>query len=252
MSERPGPGMHANGEVPGAGRSAAGPGLVASLLPAGICVVEETSQDIVDVPLFPQEQAVIRNVVRRRREEFTTVRVCARRALARLGISPVPVLPGPDGAPTWPPGVVGSITHCRGHRACAVALDSEVAAVGIDAEPNQVLPYDMLEAISLPSERAAIRRLPVTTPAVHWDRLLFSAKEAIYKVWFPLTGRGLDFAQAEVALRADGGFTARLLVDGARVGSRPMVGLAGRWRATDSVLATGIVVPAVGSPRPHG
>lgn len=233
-----------NGRALGGGPPPAGSGLVASLLPAGNCVVEETSQDITDVPLFPQEQEVIGNVVQRRRQEFTTVRVCARRALARLGISPAPILPGRRGAPVWPAGVVGSMTHCEGHRACAVALDSDVTAVGIDVEPNAALPDDMLEAISLPSERAVLQRLPATAPRVHWDRLLFSAKESIYKVWSPLTGRWLNFSQADVVLRADGSFSARLLAQGAWVGSQPLAGLTGRWGATESLLATAIAVPA--------
>ena len=70
----------------------------------------------------------------------------------------------------------------------------------------------MLDLISLESERALLadltRRLPGT---VHWDRVLFSAKESVYKAWFPLTRRWLGFEQADIELRLDGTFEAMLL-----------------------------------------
>ncbi|WP_423832395.1 hypothetical protein [Streptomyces manipurensis] len=71
----------------------------------------------------------------RRRAQFATARACARRALAGLGREPVALLPGPGGAPQWPSGVVGSITHCEGYRAAVAAPAGVVAALGIDAEP---------------------------------------------------------------------------------------------------------------------
>lgn len=68
--------------------------------------------------LFPQECAFIARATESRRREFATARSCARAALARLGRLPAPVLPGPGGAPQWPDGVTGSITHCPGPRRC--------------------------------------------------------------------------------------------------------------------------------------
>ena len=48
---------------------------------------------------------------------------------------------------------------------------------------------------------------------VHWDRVLFSAKESIYKAWFPLTGRWLGFEEASLSIDpAAGTFAARLHV----------------------------------------
>jgi 4'-phosphopantetheinyl transferase EntD len=79
-----------------------------------------------------------------------------------------------------------------------------------------------------------------------WDRLLFCAKEAVYKAWFPLTGQWLGFAVADITIDAtDGTFSARLLVpvpalDGAPLGD----GFAGRWLASDDLLLTAIAVPA--------
>ncbi|MGN5635089.1 4'-phosphopantetheinyl transferase family protein [Streptomyces sp. AC154] len=64
--------------------------------------------------LFPEEAAQVARSTPARRAEFTSVRACARRAMTRLGRAPVPVLRGPRGAPLWPPGLVGSMTHCQG------------------------------------------------------------------------------------------------------------------------------------------
>jgi 4'-phosphopantetheinyl transferase EntD len=43
----------------------------------------------------------------------------------------------------------------------------------------------------LPGERAMLRDLAATAPGPCWDRLLFSAKESVYKAWFPPAGRWL-------------------------------------------------------------
>ncbi|WP_158717200.1 4'-phosphopantetheinyl transferase family protein [Streptomyces sp. NRRL F-4474] len=81
--------------------------------------------------------ASLRAAVAARRREFATVRRCARQSLAALGIPPMPLLPGERGAPLWPRGTVGSMTHCLGYRAAAAARADEITALGIDAEPHQ-------------------------------------------------------------------------------------------------------------------
>jgi enterobactin synthetase component D / holo-[acyl-carrier protein] synthase len=72
--------------------------------------------------LFPAEEALVRTADPRRQAEFTAGRACARTALARLGLPATPVLTGRAGEPRWPAGVTGSVTHCAGYRACAVAF----------------------------------------------------------------------------------------------------------------------------------
>ena len=96
--------------------------------------------------------------------------------------------------------MVGSITHCAGYRACAVARAAHVAGVGIDAEPHAPLPAGVLGQIARPEERPLLARAGRTEPAVHWDRLLFCAKEAVYKVWFPLAACWLGFEDAVLTL----------------------------------------------------
>ena len=101
----------------------------------------------------------------------------------------------------WPDGVVGAITHCAGFRAAAVAWRAQVRTVGLDAEPHTALPDGVLEAVSDAGERALLERLAREQPEVRWDKILFSAKESVYKAWFPLTGRWLGFEDAELDAR---------------------------------------------------
>jgi len=189
----------------------------------------------------------VARAVGKRRAEFTTVRTCARIALGRLGLPPAPLLSGPKREPLWPAGVVGSITHCDGYRAAAVARASEVAAIGIDAEPHDPLPAGILDRVTLPAERAHLADLP---SGVHWDRLLFSAKESVYKTWFPLTRRWLGFEEAALLLAPGprperGTFTADLLVDTPPVvGGRPVRTLRGRYAVSGGLLGTAITLAA--------
>jgi len=218
--------------------------VIEEILPAAVASAE-TFTDPADAVLFPQEAAIVERVSDKRRREFTAGRECARIALGKLGIAPVPILIGERGAPRWPPGIVGSITHCDGYRAAAVARASDVAAIGMDAEPGEPLPRGVLDVISLPAERARLAALAGERPAVCWDRLLFSAKESVYKAWFPLTGRWLGFEDADVTTSQDGTFTARLrtgLTEPTEA-QPPPASFAGRWLAAGGLMLTAIAVP---------
>ncbi|MFI9380642.1 4'-phosphopantetheinyl transferase [Kutzneria sp. NPDC052558] len=197
--------------------------MIEELLPEKVAFAE-AFDDHSAVELFPEEEAVIVRAVDKRRREFSTVRYCARQAMKSLGLPETPVLPGERGAPQWPAGVVGSMTHCAGYRAAALAWGKDIVTIGIDAEPDQPLPEGVHEAIALPSEMS-----------VH-GRLLFSAKESVYKAWFPLARKFLDFSEAELTF-ADGTFSARILVPG------PVAGFEGRWLIKDGFVLTSIVVP---------
>lgn len=193
---------------------------------------------------LPEEEPLIAKSVAKRRNEFVTVRYCARLALGELGLPPVPILKGDKGEPCWPDGVVGSLTHCEGYRGAAVGRRGEVRSVGIDAEPHDVLPKGVLDAISLPAERAELRALP---SGLHWDRILFCAKEATYKAWYPLTQRWLGFEDAHIVFDVDdtgtaGGFESRVLIDPAALSGPPLQTLSGRWSVRDGLALTAIVL----------
>jgi 4'-phosphopantetheinyl transferase EntD len=221
--------------------------MIEKILPIGVAFAEAFA-DIQDAALFPEEEAVVSRAVEKRRHEFTTARACARSALRRLDLAPVPILSDERGAPQWPLGIVGSITHCAGYCAAAAAHARDFLTIGIDAEPNNVLPDGVLDRISLADERSRLLDLTATAPGICWDRLLFSAKEAIYKAWYPLTRRWLGFEEAEITINAaDGTFDARLLVPALDVTDSPLPDFAGRWLACDGLVATAIAVPGPGA-----
>ena len=218
--------------------------MIDDILPPEVAA-QEAFSDLLSIELFPAEEAVIANAVDKRRREFTTARACARAALAELGLPAVPILPGLRGAPQWPAGVVGSITHCAGYRASAVAHDRDIVTIGLDAEPHETLPPGVLGAVASPAEQASLAALSAARPGVCWDRMLFCAKETVYKAWFPLTLRWLGFEDAVVHFDPDGRtFTATLLADGPVVNGAKLSGFTGRWMVSDGLIATTIVIPA--------
>jgi 4'-phosphopantetheinyl transferase EntD len=224
--------------------SLGGRAMIETLVPASACA--EMFFDVPESTMFSIEAAAVANAVAERRREFGTARYCARKALLRIGVPAVPVLPDVDGAPRWPAGVVGSITHCPGYRAAAVARSSDLRGVGIDAEPHAAVPPEALDLIRRDEERAQLLALEDAHPDLHWDRILFCAKEAVYKAWFPLTRRWLDFADVSTTLQPDGTFWARLRVRGSRVAGLDLDVFGGRW-----MVGRGLVVAATSvSPNP--
>ncbi|MFE9655231.1 4'-phosphopantetheinyl transferase [Micromonospora sp. NPDC006431] len=215
--------------------------MIEALLPPAAVPVEAFSDLPGECP-YPGEEDLVARAVETRRREFVTARRCAREALARLGYAPAPIRSGPRREPVWPAGVVGSITHCAGYRAAAVGRVTELAGLGIDAEPHAPLPDGVGALVTVAGEPDLLGRLADADPGVHWDRLLFSAKESVYKAWYPLTGRWLGFEDAELSVDpAAGAFTARLLVDGRRTDGGPsLTELCGRY-----LVARGLVVTAV-------
>ena len=218
--------------------------MIERILPPEVAAADVLG-DLEDAELFPEEEAIVERAVESRRRGFATARACARRALAELGHPPVAIGRAERRAPRWPPGVVGSITHCEGYRGAAVAWAREVATIGIDAEPNAALGDGILERVASRAERDRLAELPEADPAVSWDRLLFCAKEATYKAWFPLTRAWLGFEDAEVTIDPGAGtFTSRLLVPGPALGASQLTGFEGRWLARDGLVATAIALAA--------
>ena len=93
-------------------------------------------------------------------------------------------------------------------------------------------------------ERAELQALPA---GLHWDRILFCAKEATYKAWFPVTHRWLGFEDAHITFDVDdsgtsGGFESRILIDPAAASGPPLQTLSGRWSVRDGLTLTAIVL----------
>ncbi|TCO60467.1 4'-phosphopantetheinyl transferase EntD [Actinocrispum wychmicini] len=211
-------------------------------MPAGVAS-RDTTEDVPESTMFPEEAERVAKAVTKRRREFATVRDCARQALAELGVAPVALLNGERGAPQWPAGVVGSMTHCAGYRAAVVALTSVIHTVGIDAEPHGPLPEGVQGMIARDEEKVMLSALAGVDPGIHWDRMLFCAKEAVYKAWYPLTHKWLGFEEASITLDPAGTFHARLLVPGPMVAGTQVDAFDGRWIVGDGLVITAIAIP---------
>ncbi|MEU6275005.1 4'-phosphopantetheinyl transferase superfamily protein [Streptomyces populi] len=254
----------------GTARTAAVPGVVRTLLPAYAAALE-SRRELVGPELFEAERRQVADVLPARRAEYATVRRAARACLAELGVPPAALVRGVDGAPRWPAGTVGSLTHCQGYRAAAVARTQDADGLGIDAEPCAPLPARVLARVTSAAERTHLDELRAAGADVPWCRLLFSAKEAYYKVWYPAMGCWLGFDDAEVLIepgpevliepgRGSGTFVVRPVSGGDRRARRadaafdPVAtgfpALRGRWAAGAGVVVTALTAPAGSLPRP--
>lgn len=187
--------------------------------------------------LHPAERPVVAGAVDKRRLEFTAGRVCARRALRRLGLPEVAIPRGAEREPVWPPGVVGSITHTAGFCAAALARDADVASVGLDAEPAAPLSESLYRRVCRPEELSFLEGIEGEARGV-LARVVFSAKETLYKAQFPLTRSFLGFLEARVRIdRVGGAFEADVL--------RPLPALEGRALVGRFVERDGLIVTAM-------
>lgn len=140
--------------------------------------------------LLPEEAVASPSVKIRRASG--AARIVARELLARAGCEICAVPKAPSGAPIWPAEIVGSLAHDLHVAVAAVAPHCQFANIGIDIEPAEALPIELLKIIATPSEQSAL-------PAyVYGGRLLFAAKEAVYKAIAGLDQVFLDHHDVEV------------------------------------------------------
>ncbi len=206
--------------------------LFGHLLDPNVVTEEMDPRSIEGGLLEPEEQAVA-GAVAGRINQFTAGRVCARRALARLGVdAQTPILQGEDRVPIWPEGFIGSITHTDAWCAAAVARASEVRAVGIDLEPATPLKESVVTRICTPAERQWLSE--ASEPGL-LAKVIFSAKEAVYKCQYSLTREFLGFHALALHL-GDGLFDAVFQQDVADF--RQGDGISGRYIIENGVVAT--------------
>ncbi len=225
----------------------------------GLPVVIRSTVDIGRCwPLFPAEEATVAGSAPQRRAQFAAARACARAAMRDLMIEPAAILPvggtGPmwrTRAPRWPHGVVGSLTHTAGFAAAALGRSEHVGSVGLDVEPDLALPHGVWDSVHVDGEDRCVADLAQGDATIAGDRLVFSAKEAVFKAWFPLTGRWLGFDDCQVDLRPDGTFCCGPTGD-ADPSHRLLEAVIGRWRVTSRGgtrhLLTAAAVPACIAP----
>ncbi|MEO6994453.1 MAG: 4'-phosphopantetheinyl transferase superfamily protein, partial [Lacunisphaera sp.] len=123
---------------------------------------------------------------------------------ATITATAIPI--GADRSPTWPPGIAGSITHTAEVAACVVARAVDVSALGIDLERARAVQPEIWDGVLTKLEAATLAAKPEAERSA-LATLIFSAKEAFFKMQYPLTKQWVDFHAAEVAVReTDGTF----------------------------------------------
>jgi 4'-phosphopantetheinyl transferase EntD len=219
---------------------------IASLFPPGVAAAElRTPGD--PARLDPAEHAAVARAVESRAREFAAGRLCARRALAEIGLDAA-VPAASDRQPLWPPGIVGSITHTEGFAAAVVAPCRALAAVGLDTERAGRVKRELWPKICIEEEIAWLESLEAQEqPAA--ATLIFAAKEAFYKCQYPATGEWLYFADAKVSAQwgSDEGplrvTPTRPIALLAPDGLSPRVpSLAGRFRRHEGFISAGVFV----------
>ena len=147
-----------------------------------------------DARLLPAEAAQVGGMVEKRVREFTHGRHCAHLALKQLRGQTEAILKSEDRSPVWPAGIVGSISHSGEAAAAAVAHASTLRGIGLDIESDEGLSPDIIAMVCRPEEH---------TKDGERAKLLFCAKEAIYKCIHPLVGVYIDFQEMRVCLQPD-------------------------------------------------
>ena len=178
-------------------------GLLPDLLAPGIfgAEMEDNGQP---VPLHPQEEELVAQAAPKRRRDFALGRACARAALSDLGQPDAVIGQGENGAPLWPAGVVGSITHTKGYAAALVAKVQQARGLGIDAERVGGVTQNLWPRLFDADECGRLTMLDDTQQQI-FATLFFSAKEAVYKA--SGTAAALPFRAIRI-MPEEGGFTA--------------------------------------------
>ncbi|MGH1577970.1 4'-phosphopantetheinyl transferase family protein [Planktotalea sp.] len=139
-------------------------------------------------PLHDVEKTSVAHAIPKRKNEFSAGRDAAREVLSQFGLDNCSISVGEKRAPVWPDGFCGSITHSDEICIAAIARQGNVQAIGIDAEPDLPLRSELHSSILHSDEFDASAEDAIA---------IFSKKEALFKMLFPLTGLWMGFHDAK-------------------------------------------------------
>lgn len=147
--------------------------------------------------LLPAEAASITARQPAMRRASGAARWIAHGLLADIGFNDFAVLRTPSGAPAWPDGITGSLAHDDDVAVAAVAPVGDIVSLGIDVEPALPLPDDIFTLVAIPEDRIE------TADPYLAGRILFAAKEAVYKAVYPLDRQVLGYEHISIDLEAN-------------------------------------------------
>jgi 4'-phosphopantetheinyl transferase EntD len=164
------------------------------IAPAGVLVGHRLIALGDENALTPDEAASIASAVPQARRASGAARIVARQLMQRLGYGAPSIPREPSGMPLWPAGLRGSLAHDESVAVAAVTRADVVQTLGVDIEPALPLPADMRDLVLTRREREALPDDPLA------PRVVFAAKEAVYKAAYPIDHTFLEFADIEVDL----------------------------------------------------
>ena len=150
-------------------------------------------------PAQPEEEVYISRAVEKRKREFRAGRHCAHQVLTELGHSGATLKVGEHRQPLWPENIIGSISHTDRYCACVAMPKGDIISVGIDVEKSEPVDKSSLPLICTRREMSAIEEMQSSID-LPLCKLIFSAKECVHKVYYPLNQHTLDFLDAEIQI----------------------------------------------------
>ncbi|WP_343565066.1 4'-phosphopantetheinyl transferase family protein [Kiloniella sp. b19] len=138
----------------------------------------------------------LQNALARRQREFIAGRLCAAEAIQKTrGQKSFPTR-NPDGSPSWPEGLTGSITHSHNLAIAAVGPSRLYRGIGVDLE-RTILPEELpaISSVILGQKEQALWSRQMNSRML---TLLFSAKESLFKALYPDIPRYSDFKSSEL------------------------------------------------------
>ncbi|WP_245331360.1 4'-phosphopantetheinyl transferase family protein [Mesorhizobium sophorae] len=167
-----------------------------AIAPKSVRIGCRVIQDGDEAHLLPEEARSIPARQPAMRRASGAARWIAHGLLEDVGVNDFAILRAPSGTPVWPGGITGSLAHDDEMAVAAVAPVTDIRSLGIDVEPAQPLPQDLLALVATPADRT-----DAADPGLA-GRLLFCAKEAVYKAVYPLDREVLGYEDIEVDLNA--------------------------------------------------
>ena len=136
-----------------------------------------------------------------RKEHYRSGRICAGEVLSKLGTLGQPVLRDPQTRePLWPEGISGAITHSGNWAAAAAGKTSDVSGIGIDLEDlERQVDSRISRHVCIPEEQKWLQECGEDFLEQNL-KIIFSAKESIFKAFFPYTRTYLHFHDARILM----------------------------------------------------
>ncbi len=205
-----------------------------TLFPPEVIMVTATPQ-MWESPVLQAEEQLIAQASSKRQREFRAGRHCAHTALQQLGLAKQAILRDANRAPLWPKGYLGSISHCQDLCIAACAKQHPIISLGLDAEPMQPIKPGVEQYIQTKAEMAYLKSLVPRLP----ERLVFSAKESLYKCFYPLLKTFFGFHTVEIVIDVEKKHFGFKPVRNAKVDFPKNMTFHGRYEMTATHLVTG-------------